>query len=64
MIVAGNEMIGPIRRQNFRSFRFFTADTQAGLGWNVMKNIHGFAVCLRIVEPLSSQIDFCSFELA
>ena len=38
MIVAGNEIIGPIRRQNFRSFRFFTADTQAGLGWNVMKN--------------------------
>ena len=38
MIMAGNEIIGPIRRQNFRSFRFFTADTQACLGWNAMKN--------------------------
>ena len=38
MIVAGNKIIGPTSRKNFRSFRFLTADIQAGLGRNVMKN--------------------------
>ena len=38
MIMARNEIIGPISRKNFRSFRFFTADIRVCLGRNVMKN--------------------------
>src|SRR5437667_10605251 len=38
MIMTGNKIIGPISRQKYRSFRFFTASAQGCLGRNVMKN--------------------------
>ena len=55
MIVAGNKIVGPISRKEFRSFQFVSADAQAGLGWNVMKNDPRFpglsANCGTSIEP-------------